>query len=162
MSHHKFNSKLNAAVETSPTLIPPKTDLKTAFSKSVKGKSFMKCKATGVGSCAGKVNMPNRVFESLVDTNDAWITKRTGIQNRHILEPGMRIREIAAESAKSALANAGVKASEIDLVILVLQTIFLVTLLPSHMRLVPQMLQLLILLLLVLVSFMVLSQDLNF
>lgn len=101
--------------DTAP--ITTKTAIATAMRKAVRGKSFLKVKATGVGSCAGKTTMPNSAFESLVDTNDAWITKRTGIHNRHILQPGTRLREIAVEAAVSALAQAKVSADEIDLVI---------------------------------------------
>ena len=71
----------------------------------------------GVGACAGQEVMPNDAFATLVDTSDAWISKRTGIRNRHKLKEGSSLREIAVESAIASLANSGVKASDLDLVI---------------------------------------------
>ena len=48
-----------------------------------------KCKPIGIGSFAGQNVMSNDDFQSLVDTNDAWISKRTGIRRRHMLTKGM-------------------------------------------------------------------------
>ena len=61
--------------------------------------------------------MNNDAFASLVDTNDAWISKRTGIRNRHVIKEGSSLREIAIESALAALANSKVNAADLDLVI---------------------------------------------
>lgn len=61
--------------------------------------------------------MNNDAFATLVDTNDAWISKRTGIRNRHVIKEGSSLREIAVESAKAALANSGTSAADLDLVI---------------------------------------------
>ena len=58
---------------------------------------------TGVGSCAGQDSIPNDAYKTLVDTNDAWISKRTGIRNRHVIKKGSNLREIAVESAQTAL-----------------------------------------------------------
>jgi 3-oxoacyl-[acyl-carrier-protein] synthase-3 len=71
----------------------------------------------GIGACAGQNVMPNEVFETLVDTNDAWISKRTGIRSRHVLQAGSSLRDIAIHSAKEALSNSQVSALDIDLVI---------------------------------------------
>jgi 3-oxoacyl-[acyl-carrier-protein] synthase-3 len=61
--------------------------------------------------------MTNDALSSLVDTSDAWISKRTGIRNRHIIQSGSSLRDIAVESAKQAIADSGVNAIDIDLVI---------------------------------------------
>jgi 3-oxoacyl-[acyl-carrier-protein] synthase-3 len=66
--------------------------------------------------------MPNDAFETLVDTSDAWISKRTGIRRRHILEEGSSLRAIAVLSAKEALASSGVNPLDIDLVIVATST----------------------------------------
>ncbi len=63
--------------------------------------------------------MTNFELEKLMDTNDEWIRTRTGISERRILkDPDKATAFMGAEAAKEALENAGVEASEIDLVIL--------------------------------------------
>ena len=94
-----------------------KTTPAVAMSRSVKGKSWVKCKAVGVGGCAGQNVMHNDDFESLVDTNDAWINKRTGIHKRRLIAKGSSLRELAAGAARSALENAGIDPKEIELVV---------------------------------------------
>eukprot|EP01036_Dinobryon_divergens_P030592 gene30592-39861_t len=88
-----------------------------AIENSVKGKSWLRCKPIGVGACGGQEVISNDAFASLVDTSDAWISKRTGIRKRHVIKTGSSLREIAVESARAALADSGVVASDIDLVI---------------------------------------------
>lgn len=88
-----------------------------ARSRAKAGKSWLKCRPIGIGACAGQSVMPNSAFETLVDTNDAWISKRTGIRNRHVIQPGSSLRSIAVESALAALADSGVNGADIDLVI---------------------------------------------
>lgn len=95
----------------------PKTTPETARQIAQPGKSWLRCRAIGVGACAGQGVMPNDAFASLVDTNDAWIGKRTGIRRRHILSAGVGLREIAVTSAKESLINANVSPLDIDLVI---------------------------------------------
>jgi hypothetical protein len=106
-----------SASASDPAPIIPKTSFETAYGRSVKGKSWFKAKAVGVGSCAGQDNLPNSAFESLVDTNDAWIGKRTGIRNRHVIAKGSSMRDISIISAKAALADSGIDPKDIDLVL---------------------------------------------
>lgn len=60
----------------------------------------------------------NAYFESIVETNDEWITRRTGIKERHIAEPEDYTSELATRAAQNALDNSGVSAEDIDLIIL--------------------------------------------
>ena len=60
----------------------------------------------------------NAYFESIVETNDEWITRRTGIKERHIAEPEDYTSELATRAAQNALDNSGVRAEDIDLIIL--------------------------------------------
>jgi 3-oxoacyl-[acyl-carrier-protein] synthase-3 len=94
-----------------------KTIPSDALSRSETGKSWFKCKTTGIGSFAGQIEMPNQVFETLVDTNDAWISKRTGIRKRRVLETGFGVRDLAIKSAQQSLVEANVSPIDIDLVI---------------------------------------------
>ena len=103
--------------QRSSALWMSKTTSAAAQTAAVPGKSWLKCKPLGVGACAGQNVMKNACFETLVDTNDEWISKRTGIRSRHVIQSGSSLRDIAIESAKNALENSGVKAIDIDLVI---------------------------------------------
>jgi 3-oxoacyl-[acyl-carrier-protein] synthase-3 len=53
----------------------------------------------------------------MVDTTDDWIVQRTGIRNRHIAAEGETTSMLATNAARAALENAGLSASDIDLVV---------------------------------------------
>jgi len=68
------------------------------------------------------VHVPEKVvtnadLEKIVDTNDEWIRTRTGIERRHVVEPGTPTSEIAVAAAKQALERRGLDADELDLII---------------------------------------------
>jgi 3-oxoacyl-[acyl-carrier-protein] synthase-3 len=72
---------------------------------------------TGLG-----VNVPDRVFtnkdlEQFVDTTDEWIVERTGIRERRFARDDQALTDIAGPAASAALADAGVEAASIDLII---------------------------------------------
>jgi 3-oxoacyl-[acyl-carrier-protein] synthase-3 len=71
----------------------------------------------GTGSFAPEAVLTNSDLESVVDTSDEWITKRTGIKERRIATDGLRTSDMAARAAEEALASAGVAAAEIDLIV---------------------------------------------
>jgi len=67
--------------------------------------------------------LPDRVLtnadlEKFVDTSDEWIHSRTGIRQRHIAAEGQTTGDLAFLAAQRALETAGVKASDLDLIIL--------------------------------------------
>ncbi len=57
-----------------------------------------------------------------IDTNDEWITTRTGIRARHLSEPGTTSSQLGIEAARRALEMAGIQASDIDLIIVATST----------------------------------------
>jgi 3-oxoacyl-[acyl-carrier-protein] synthase III len=61
--------------------------------------------------------LTNEELEKMVDTNDAWITSRTGIKERRILKGGRATSDMGVEAVKSLLEKTGLKAEEIDLLI---------------------------------------------
>ena len=64
----------------------------------------------GMGSeVPGKV-ITNHDLEKIVDTSDEWITVRTGIKERHVLEDGKGNADMAYEAARRALTDAGMDA----------------------------------------------------
>lgn len=82
------------------------------------GKSMLKSRPIGIGSCAPDTVMPNSELEALVETSDEWITTRTGIRKRHLLREGQGVSDLAITASKKALEMAGVEGSDIDLVVM--------------------------------------------
>lgn len=76
------------------------------------------CRLLGVGSSVPPAVLTNDDLAKLVDTNDEWITTRTGIKERHILAEGESLAQHAATAARNALEMAGVDGSEVDMVLL--------------------------------------------
>ncbi len=61
--------------------------------------------------------MTNSDLEKMVETSDDWITQRTGISERRILEDGKPIYSMAAEAASQAIKDSGLSPEDIDLII---------------------------------------------
>jgi 3-oxoacyl-[acyl-carrier-protein] synthase-3 len=76
----------------------------------------------GVGSYLPSKILTNDDLARLVDTSDAWIVERTGIKERRIAAPGEATSDLALAAAKAALADAGMDAQRIDLIILATAT----------------------------------------
>ena len=53
----------------------------------------------------------------MVDTTDEWILQRTGIRERHIVEPGVATSDLAKEAALKAIAQAGLTPDDIDFIV---------------------------------------------
>lgn len=70
----------------------------------------------GTGSYAPSYVMDNNEIATMVDTSDAWIKERTGVATRHIIKEETTV-SMACEAAKRALADGGVKAEEVELII---------------------------------------------
>lgn len=66
--------------------------------------------------------VPNSAFEETLDTSDEWIRSRSGIERRHFAAKDQHTSDLAAEAAKSALANAGLQADDIDAIVLATST----------------------------------------
>lgn len=71
----------------------------------------------GTGSYVPEKVLTNHDLEEIVETSDEWIYSRTGMRERHIATPGQATSDLGAEAAKAALADAGIEADEIDLLI---------------------------------------------
>ena len=61
--------------------------------------------------------LTNADLEKMVATTNEWILQRTGIRERHIVDPGVATSDLAAEAAVKAIANAGLTPSDIDFVV---------------------------------------------
>jgi 3-oxoacyl-[acyl-carrier-protein] synthase-3 len=76
----------------------------------------------GTGSYLPPRIVQNAEFAARLETSDAWIRERTGIVQRHIADESQASSDLALEASRAALAAAGVKAEEIDLIILATST----------------------------------------
>lgn len=70
----------------------------------------------GSGSYVPELRLTNEMLSSMVETSDEWIVRRTGIRERRIAQNTQTI-DLAAPAAERALQDAGVHASELDLII---------------------------------------------
>jgi len=89
------------------------------FSKTVSKASNSLCTVSiiGTGVYLPEKTVTNRDLEKIVDTSDEWIYSRTGMRERRIARADQATSDLAAEAAKAALADAGIGADEVDLLI---------------------------------------------
>src|SRR3954466_15749961 len=71
----------------------------------------------GTGSQLPEKRLTNDDLATMVETNDEWITQRTGIKERRIVSEGETTASLATTAAKRALAAAELKPEEVDLII---------------------------------------------
>ncbi len=72
---------------------------------------------TGVGSFLPRKVLTNDDLTRMLDTTDEWITKRTGIKERRIVENGVTASDLAMEASLRALDDANILSSEVDLIV---------------------------------------------
>ena len=82
----------------------------------------MSAEIKGLGMYVPPRILTNRELETFLDTSDEWITKRTGIKERHIAEEWNRASDIALPAAKEAIENAGLTPKDIQAVIVATST----------------------------------------
>jgi 3-oxoacyl-[acyl-carrier-protein] synthase-3 len=76
----------------------------------------------GCGAYLPERIVTNAELAARLDTSDEWIVQRTGIRQRHVAAEGEFTSDLALKAAERALVHAGVKASEIDLIVLATAT----------------------------------------
>ncbi len=70
----------------------------------------------GIGRALPQQVVTNQQLEQILDTSDEWIASRTGIRERRVME-GQHLTGLALQAAQEALADAGIKGQEIDLIL---------------------------------------------
>ena len=70
-----------------------------------------------IGAYVPKKVLTNKDFEKMVDTNDEWIKKRTGIEKRHIAADNESTSDLAAKACEAAIVRSGLDKSQIDALI---------------------------------------------
>ena len=76
----------------------------------------------GVGGYLPEKVLTNDDLSKMVDTDDQWITERSGIKRRHIAADGELTSDIAVEASKVALEKAGLTPDDIDLIVVATAT----------------------------------------
>jgi len=74
-------------------------------------------KIIGTGAYVPQRTVKNNELSKMVETNDEWITSRTGIKQRRV-SSGEKTYQMAAKAAKEAIKSAGIEKEEIDMIIL--------------------------------------------
>ncbi|MDQ2832933.1 MAG: ketoacyl-ACP synthase III [Acidobacteriota bacterium] len=87
------------------------------MSLSVRPQVRVRAKISSVGAYVPPKLLTNADLEKMVATNDQWIIERTGIRERHIVEPGVATSDLAVEAAKRCLEARGVQANEVEVII---------------------------------------------
>src|SRR5215471_18554901 len=79
--------------------------------------NLQRAKITALGTYVPPRILSNQDLEKLVDTTDQWITERTGIRERHIVEKGVASSDLAVQAACRALAQRGIGAGDVEAII---------------------------------------------
>jgi 3-oxoacyl-[acyl-carrier-protein] synthase-3 len=82
----------------------------------------MRARIVGTGSYLPPRVVTNAELARRVDTSDEWIVSRTGIRQRHIADESQTSSDLALEASREALQAAGVKANDLDLIIVATST----------------------------------------
>lgn len=83
---------------------------------------MLRATATGIGHYLPKRVIENSYFEERIDTSDAWIKSRSGIERRHFAAEGETTSTMAIEAAKAALKNSDLEARDIDAIVVATST----------------------------------------
>ncbi len=76
----------------------------------------------GTGSFLPERVLTNFDLEKILNTNDEWIYKRTGIKERRIAAPDVNASDLAKEASLRALEMAGLEAKDLDLIVMTTMT----------------------------------------
>jgi 3-oxoacyl-[acyl-carrier-protein] synthase-3 len=79
--------------------------------------SQRRARITSLGTFVPEKVLTNADLAKIVDTSDEWVRTRTGIERRHVVEPGTPTSEIIVPAARAALRRRGIGPEELDLII---------------------------------------------
>jgi 3-oxoacyl-[acyl-carrier-protein] synthase-3 len=82
----------------------------------------IRARVIGCGSFLPDNIVTNDDLAKKIDTSDEWIRERTGIRQRHIAREGEKTSDLAVGAARAAIADAGIDAGELDMVIVATTT----------------------------------------
>jgi 3-oxoacyl-[acyl-carrier-protein] synthase III len=87
------------------------------LSLTLKPQQQVRAKISSVGTYVPPRLLTNADLEKMVATSDQWITERTGIRERHIVDKGVATSDLAAEAARVCLAKRGIAATDVEVII---------------------------------------------
>src|SRR4030067_3348597 len=76
----------------------------------------------GTGSYLPERILSNADLEKVLDTNDEWIYKRTGVKERRIAAPDINASDLAKEASQKAMEMAGISSNDLDLIVMTTMT----------------------------------------
>jgi 3-oxoacyl-[acyl-carrier-protein] synthase III len=76
--------------------------------------NLVRAKISALGTYVPPRLLTNADLEKMVETSNEWIVERTGIRQRHIVDPGTATSHLAVEAANRALEERGISAGEIE------------------------------------------------
>ena len=80
-------------------------------------KQMRRVKIAGLGTYVPPRLLTNADLEKMVETSNEWILQRTGIRQRHVVDPGVGSSDLAKEAAVQAMAEAGVTPEQVGFIV---------------------------------------------
>jgi len=80
--------------------------------------NLVRAKISALGTYVPPRLLTNADLERMVETSNEWIVERTGIRQRHIVDPGTGTSNLAVEAVNAALAERGIPATEVEAIFL--------------------------------------------
>ena len=87
------------------------------MSLTLQPRTSVRAKISSIGTYVPPRLLTNADLERMVETSDRWITERTGIRERHVVDGGVATSDLATEAARNCLERAGVDAAEVEAII---------------------------------------------
>ena len=87
------------------------------LSLTLRPRQSVRAKISSLGCYVPPRLLTNSDLEKMVDTTDQWITERTGIRERHIVDSGVATSDLAADAARRCLEQRGIAADELEAII---------------------------------------------
>ncbi len=97
--------------------VPSSPEALHALSLIPQSRTPVRAKITAIGNYVPPRLLTNADLERMVETNDRWITERTGIRERHVVDKGIASSDLATEAARVCLQRAGVDPIEVEAII---------------------------------------------
>ena len=83
---------------------------------------MLRTRILGSGFALGEHKITNEQLTKLMDTSDAWIRERSGVEERYYVEKGTATSDLGMRAAQAALADAGVDKSQLDYIVFATMT----------------------------------------
>ncbi len=78
---------------------------------------LVRAKISALGTYVPPRLLTNADLEKMVDTSNEWIMQRTGIRERHLVDPGVATSDLGAMAARAALAERGIDSTDIEAIV---------------------------------------------